>query len=1210
VNDARVDASTAGSSSVDAYEEDWYRSLRALAERRRTELEQFDDEPDETPEAPLDEGAEPSTPSHVWATPPAHTPGDVRAVLPASEGGAAETAPTVSDTETDWSGNEDATRPFFVESPTADTAVDGADLVASETPEDAIAAAIDSSATVFETTADGGDGDIPDAVGRAEDPWARALKPLERIALTPSQDATHDVERPDVIAASWAEEGDTTPVAQETAVVEGVVDVEPAEMGQLSNAQAEAARPPAVYEADHQDHREPEWLHPGTAVDVEVGPPVEEGSHEGISASTKAAIEPGAGAERPPGSDAETEPEAPVSSAEAPAGPEPIHAEGAKAPDAGSPTEVERPDLPSLDIETAAGPDGAGPVADGEDVADVENEVASDNSEPDVAVDEGESELTSELADAERHDGADAAAEREGEGEGEPKLDPETEPTGPSLTSDDAGERRTALMELAERDPTSAEVYTVSTLILDPDAEIRRLAVETLSRTPARMDDAVVRQALQDPNDDVRAAAVRAAAARGIRDLPTLAPLVEARRSPRTHRTVLALLPKILGEAHLTTEAIDPLLLAVAQMQPPPDDSERGAMSEIAASIGSSLLIEGLTLPDARRLGAVRLLADDRSHVVLHALAERAGDPLEEVRQAGLAAAGEIARIEAEAARAAGPPDIGALAEDLRNPDPEHAERALTTLADVERSDVVTWCRERLGQGDPESVAMVASLAAVLDLNEIGVELLTRGASLPSERRRPVVEALTKFPDPSQLATFLAVVPSDRRADAVRLVWEASGRPVLPDLRNLLADPATEVRVAVIDIARDADDPASIEAVARLLATDASPDVRAAAVRAIAGAEGGLPNVIGALADTDPHVRATAVEWMPSSPAAEVGPVLAHALTDLDERVRLAAIERLAGVSSSEPALAWSALRQCRIEERDELLDAFQRTNQSLILEIALEHLYSPDQEERTLAVEMTGWGASQAAVESAIRALGDPVPEVRRAAVGALGRLRDRSAVAALGKTLADPDADVRVGAVRALGVIDDEGVLAFLVAALKDPDHRVRETTSHVLTEWSSPAVAKRLAGVLAVPSLRDSAADLLRRIGPTSVELLIDVLIQGSAEIRSTVGPLLDQIVGIDEFLGRMDSLEPERRLRAIEALGAIAGPPAVEALTRSLSDPDERIRLRATQWLGELGDPLAAEAVRRLVDDPVPEVAAAARQALEGSLDSRGADRDDS
>jgi HEAT repeat protein len=780
-----------------------------------------------------------------------------------------------------------------------------------------------------------------------------------------------------------------------------------------------------------------------------------------------------------------------------------------------------------------------------------------------------------------------------------PEPEPEPEPVGPSLTSRDPAERREALAPLADHQPSAAELETVTALILDPDAEIRRLAVETLARVPSRVEDAVVRRALQDPADEVRAAAVRVAATRGIRDLPTLAPLVDARRSPEAHRTVLELLPKILGEAQLTAQALDPLLLAVARLQPPPDDAERVAMAEIAASIGTTLLIEGLMLPDARRLGAVRLLAHDRSPVVLHALAGRAGDPLEEVRQAGLAAAAELGRIEAEAAMAVGPPDIAALAEDLRNPDPGRVERALTSLAEVDRPDVVAWCRERLAHGDAESVALVASVAAVLDLDEIGVELLTRGASLPPERRRPVVDALAEFPDPSQLAGFLAVVPSDRRADAVRLVWESSGHRVLPDLRSLLADPAVDVRAAVIDIVRDVDDPAFIEAVTGLLARDASAEVRAAAVRTIARTEGELPNIIRAFGDPDPHVRATVVESLPSAPAVGVGPVLAQALTDVDERVRLAAIKRLAGIST----LAWSALRRCRVEERDQLLDAFQRTNAGQMLEIALEHLDSPDQGERRFAVEMTGWGGSQAAVEAAIRALGDQDPGVRRAAVGALGRLRDRSAVAALGETLADLDADVRIGAVRALGGIDDEGVLSYLVAALKDPDHRVRETTSHVLTEWSSPAVAKRLAGVLAVPSLRESAADLLRRIGPTSVELLIDVLIQGSAEVRHTVGPLLEQIVGIQEFLGRIDSLEPERRLRAIEALGAIAGPRAVDALLRSLSDPDERIRLRATQLLGDLGDPIAADAVRRLVEDPVPDVAAAARHALETGLDSR-------
>lgn len=438
------------------------------------------------------------------------------------------------------------------------------------------------------------------------------------------------------------------------------------------------------------------------------------------------------------------------------------------------------------------------------------------------------------------------------------------------------------------------------------------------------------------------------------------------------------------------------------------------------------------------------------------------------------------------------------------------------------------------------------------------------------------------------------------------MVWQAGGPRVIPQLRALLTDPSVQVRAAVVGVLGESGDPASLEAAAGLLLTDASPEVRAAVVRAIARAGAAITDLSRALQDPDAVVRAAAIENLPADPADAVGPILATALADRDEHVRRAAMGRLVGASAGDRELAWSALRQCRAEERDDLVEAFQQTDPALIVELAFERLYSADEAERALAIEVVGWGSTQACVEAAIRALVDPSPFVRRMAVDSLGRLRDRSAVTALGKALGDPDPHVRSGAVRALGVIDDEGVLSYLVSALKDPDHGVRETASHVLTEWSSPAVAKRLAGVLAVPSLRESAADLLMRIGPTSVELLIDVLFQGSADVRATVGPLLYNLVGVEEFVGRMDSLEPERRLRAAEALGAIGGPDAVDALAAALSDPDERLRLRAAQLLGDLGDPRVAGAVARLLDDPVPEVAEAARETLETSLDRRGGD----
>jgi HEAT repeat protein len=353
--------------------------------------------------------------------------------------------------------------------------------------------------------------------------------------------------------------------------------------------------------------------------------------------------------------------------------------------------------------------------------------------------------------------------------------------------------------------------------------------------------------------------------------------------------------------------------------------------------------------------------------------------------------------------------------------------------------------------------------------------------------------------------------------------------------------------------------------------------------------------VVRALSDPDPEVRATAIETLPDVDGAEAVDALTASLSDQDDRVRLAAATRLAA-RAADPELVWAALRRAPEAGRGEIIASFERVRSGSLTHMALERLRSPDLEERALAVEVCGWGASPGCVEGAIQALLDPAATVRRAATVSLGRLRDPAAANALGKALGDPDPEVRIGVVRALGVIDDEAVLGFLVSALNDPDPRVRDVTSQVLTEWSSPAVARRLAGVLAVPRLREAATDLLTRIGSPAVELLIDVLMQHNPAVVPTVGELLQRIARPEEFLARLDAVEPERRLRGIEALGAIGGPAATDALLRSVSDPDERIRGRAAQLLADLGDPRARDALTGLLRDPIPGVVAAAQEAL--------------
>jgi HEAT repeat protein len=782
----------------------------------------------------------------------------------------------------------------------------------------------------------------------------------------------------------------------------------------------------------------------------------------------------------------------------------------------------------------------------------------------------------------------------------------EPEPEVPSLTSTDPFVRRLALEELASRDLSEADTHRVEALMLDPEMAIRRLALETLGRRPDRVDAEAIRQALQDPTDEVRAVAVGLAARRG--DVAPIAQFLAARDWPLTNREVRRLLPEVIAAEPIDDDAMRRVLEAVGDLDPAPQPAERPSLAQLALALGSRRILDALSWPDVPRLGAIRLLSFDHSPVVLRELAAHSGDPIEEIREAAASAIEELVRDEAARERIPtgdsapssddGADRIASLARALLDDDATVRHLALSGLAGMDRGAIAGWVREAIGSGDPSRLSLAASTAQQLRLVEGAADILDAAAGLPVDARHGLLEALTSFVmPPDQLAGLLGQTRGPRQPEAIRMLWQIGGPQMLAHLRPYLDDPSAPVRLAVLDVFAESGDPSAVDVARIALETDVAPAVRARAVRLLAQLTATPPvaTVIRALSDPDPDVRATAIETLPDVDGPEAIDALTSSLSDQDDRVRLAAAKRLAA-RAADPELVWSSLRQAPDAGRDDIIASFERVRSGSLTQIALERLRSPDQEERSLAVEVCGWGASPGCVEGAIQALLDPSALVRRSATIALGRLRDPAAAKALGKALGDPDPEVRVGVVRALGVIDDETVLGFLVSALNDPDPRVREVTSQVLTEWSSPAVARRLAGVLAVPRLREAATDLLTRIGPPAVELLIDVLMQNNPAVVPTVGELLRRIARPEEFLARLDAVEPERRLRGVQALGAIGGPDAVNALLRSVSDPDERIRARAAQLLGDLGEPRAKEALVGLLRDPIPGVVAAAQDAL--------------
>jgi HEAT repeat protein len=811
------------------------------------------------------------------------------------------------------------------------------------------------------------------------------------------------------------------------------------------------------------------------------------------------------------------------------------------------------------------------------------------------------------------------------------------EPPSPSLISLSAEDRRTALEELRVRGVTEDDVTTISALVSDPERDIRALAVETLAEHPELVDPDVVRRGLQDPTDEVRAATVRLAAAQDDPDLDLLCPMVAARRWPLTQQTALDVLPGLFHRGPADDRALDALLTAVASMESSPIGDERSGFGRLTRSVGIDRLIESLDLPDDRRLGAVRLLLEDGSPEALRAVSEQGRDPLDEVRVAATSAKDQLIAAEPEVVvepepvpepepepeedletvldqpvsafaqdagiATAGPVEseiISGLAHALEDPDEGVRERAARALGEVDRSALLTWTREALQSSDPAEASLAGAVAEAATLHEVAGDILDRASGIRPEARGSLVGALSSLGlEDRELVALAGSVEVSRRPDAVRLLWQVAGRRVLSPLRTMLEDSSGPVRVSVLEVFGESGDPSAIEVAHSVLEHDSSPVVRATAIQVIgrAGLDQRTQSLQQALEDPDPDVRSTAVELLPQGMAGQAGELLLIAMQDEDERVWQPAMRHLVSLPERDLPVLWKAIRSTSEERREQLISLLERTSHERLGLVALEHLSSPDYDDRMLAISLASRSGTPGAVQGVIGTLVDPLPAVRRAGAASLAQLASPEAIPALSQALNDPDRGVREEALRALSDIDDERVLDPLINALKDPEASVREVASDALIRWSSPAVARRLVEALTSPVLRRPASELLARMGTSAVDPLVNLLRDGHPDIAATVGDTLERLVGREVFLERLGSMDPDERMGAVEALGAMGGLEAIEGLVRALSDPNEDIRIRSLQLLGDLGDPRGIDAVERSAHgDPVPEVAAAAEETL--------------
>jgi HEAT repeat protein len=178
-----------------------------------------------------------------------------------------------------------------------------------------------------------------------------------------------------------------------------------------------------------------------------------------------------------------------------------------------------------------------------------------------------------------------------------------------------------------------------------------------------------------------------------------------------------------------------------------------------------------------------------------------------------------------------------------------------------------------------------------------------------------------------------------------------------------------------------------------------------------------------------------------------------------------------------------------------------------------------------------------------------------------------------------------------------------------LQADDSKVRATAEAALVQ-GAPRSLPLLRRFLDAEheDLHEVTFEILRRIGPPAIPLLVDLLRHEWDSIRRNAADALIDLApdtesiqpALRRALGDEDSMVAGDAARALGALGMRAGP-SVDALVSTLSHEDPYVRIYAAEALASIG-PTAARAtpaLARALDDQTPGVRWAACEAL-GSI----------
>ena len=468
----------------------------------------------------------------------------------------------------------------------------------------------------------------------------------------------------------------------------------------------------------------------------------------------------------------------------------------------------------------------------------------------------------------------------------------------------------------------------------------------------------------------------------------------------------------------------------------------------------------------------------------------------------------------------------------------------------------------------------------------------------------------------------------------------------LPVSIPLLSNPApfSDELVNLPDSGGEEDEPSfpGLESGACLPGDEPGPDEPVAAALPPLSLDKGCSteSLVDDLGSPDAGVRGRAARAVTERGADAVAPLI-EALTRADDRRRWCVAEALALVGEDAIPALIAALGDGAVQTG--AAATLVRIGEPAVLPLIA--ALTGDDDEVQFGARYALREIGDAAVPHLIEALVAPLGSIRRSAAAILRELgwkppdeaaaiRYRiaeeawldvadygmAAVDPLIRVLTSPDREAWWSAARTLGEVG-EAAVGPLVDLLHEADDEIRPLVGMALAEIGLPAVGP-LIGLLSDPSLRETAAAALVKIGEPAAEECVRALDEADEGVQETLGTILRAlgeaavpplilaltsgrsrvpVAGILDEMGWEPWNDTERAWYLIAREEwmelALMGEPAVDPLIRTLNGDDDRLRGEAAATLGEVGLPAAVgPLVDALADDAVASAAADALVAI--------------